>query len=138
MKQKEAVERLLFVSEVRQPGDEAKARAVIERDLPRGALQRAGLLGFTAFFGSGYCVFEFIYERGFDRVFERLGAEPEVTMFLERLGRYVQPVPRIEPGETADEALLADVVSWYSDGTTVVREPARPRETRREIGRASD
>jgi hypothetical protein len=140
MTQRERIERLLFVSRVKEAGDEAKARAVLERDFPREAFEQAGLVGFTAYFGGGYCVFEFGFEPsakgGFDEVFAKLDREPSFRTFLERLGAYVEPVPMIEPGRAATLPVAADIFKWRAESGVTAREPSHPRPgTRREIAR---
>jgi hypothetical protein len=126
MKQGEKLERLLFVSRLREPGDEAKVRATAEGDFPRESFEQAGLTGFTVYMGGGWCIFEFGFESPFELIFERVNADPTIREYLDRLGRYVEPSPRIEPGDTAVQPLAADVFMWRRESGAKAREPAGP------------
>jgi hypothetical protein len=125
MKQLEKLERLLFVSRVREPGDEARARLVAEQSFPQQAFEEAGLVGFTLYVGGGYCIFEFGFDGPFEPIFERLHADPVACKFFEELERYVEPAPRIEPGATGGAPLAADVFMWRSESGVKARESAR-------------
>jgi hypothetical protein len=124
MKQSEKLERLLFVSRLKEPGEETQVRAIAERDFPRDSFEGAGLAGFTVYMGAGWCIFEFGFEGAFERVFERANADPKIRDYLDRIGLHVEPVPRIAPGETAALPLAADVFMWRRESGTKAREPA--------------
>jgi hypothetical protein len=128
MKQNENIERLLFVSKPRNHGDEARVREVIEREFPKEAFQRAGLVGFTVYSGGGNVIFEFGFEGNFDDIFRKLCEDGTVQSFFERLGQLVDPVPRIKPGETAQVPLAADIFAWRAEsGKVIARQPSLPR-----------
>jgi hypothetical protein len=129
MKQSENLERLLYVSQVKENGDEAKIREQISRDFPKDAFERAGLKGFSVYIGGGYCVFEFGFAPPFDPIFERFNADAGIRAFFDRLDSYVDPVPRLEPGNTADEPIAADQFLWRTETGTKKREPSRKRST---------
>jgi hypothetical protein len=124
MKQQEELERLLFVSRVRRPGDEARARAAAQEGFPQQAMEEAGLVGFTVSIGGGYCVFEFGFEGPFNEIFGRLFADAKIRGYFDQLERYVDPTPRVEPGATASQPLAADVFMWRSESGTKSRERA--------------
>ncbi len=121
MKQQEQLERLLFVSKVRHPGDEARARTAAQEGFPRQAMEEAGIVGFTVYIGGGYCVFEFGFEGPFDEIFGRLASDRLIRDYFEQLERYVEPTPRVEPGATASQPLAADVFMWRSESGTKSR-----------------
>ena len=124
MKQREKLERLLFVSRLRESGHEAMVRSIAERDFPRESFERAGLAGFTVYMGAGWCIFEFGFEGKFERIFEQANRDPRIREYLDRIGQHVDPVPRIEPGDTAALPLAADVFMWRRESGTKSREPA--------------
>ena len=123
MKQQEQIERLLFVSKVRHPGDEARARTAAQQSFPQQAMEHAGLVGFTVYIGGGYCVFEFGFEGPFEAIFRRLIDDPVIRAYFEKLERYVEPTPRVEPGATASQPLAADVFMWRTESGTKSRAP---------------
>ena len=114
------------MSRLREAGNEAHVRSLAERDFPRQSFEEAGLIGFTVYMGAGWCIFEFGFEGAFERVFDRANADPKIREYLEGIGRYVDPVPRIEPGDTAALPLAADVFMWRRESGIKAREPANP------------
>ena len=124
MKQAEQIERLLFISRFKAEGDEASIRKVCDEEFPRGAFEEAGLAGFTASTGGGYCVFEFGFEGEFDATFERVQRNAAIQRFLDRLAEHVEPAPRITPGRTASQPVAADMFLWRIESGIRVRESA--------------
>jgi hypothetical protein len=125
MKQREQLERLLFVSQLRAPGDEAGVRRTVEEGFPREAFRAAGIVGFTLYIGGGYCVFEFGFEDAFDAVFGRVAEDAEIRTYFDRIGRFVDPPPHVRPGATADQPIAADIVMWRVETGFQTREPVR-------------
>jgi hypothetical protein len=122
MKQQERLERLAFVSRV-EAGDEAAVREIAEADFPRVEFQRAGLVGYTLYMGGGYCVFEFGFEGQFEPIFERLWREPAAVRYFDKLKRYVDPAPSVQPGATAGQPIAADVFLWRIGHEPISRQP---------------
>ena len=125
MSERDVTERLLFISRVRRPGDEARARETAERQFPAAAFERAGLVGFTVHVGGGYCVFEYGYEGPFTPIFERVDADAAIQAYLSDLAEHVDPAPRVHPGSTADQPVAADQFIWRKGETTKTRSPDR-------------
>lgn len=128
MARRDTTERLLFVSRLGE-GDEAEVREAVERGFPADAFAKAGVTGFTAHVGGGYCVFEFGFEGPFAPVFDRLNADKAARAYLEGLGEHVDPPPRIRPGSTAGQPIAADQFLWRLGSGVKARSPSpRPKK----------
>lgn len=129
------VERFAYVA--RHPlGNEVPLRRHLEH-LPEDALGEIGVLEFTTYVGSGYCVLQFSLPQGDAQAqFERLFNEPRLHDFFRRLAGFLEDgepltrlfsagdgfhpaAPLLDPAEsvTSAELPLASLTSrWPKDG----------------------